>query len=163
MSGCLREPGGAYAAEPLATKEHRGVGPRRLEAEQGPASAPGAKEEGKTLPGEARDPSEGLPPSGISLAQRHGAGRVTAVSRLVAKRDAVFSTSKSSRSSRERHRTCRAVWLPAAGKGLLLRGPCGRSSARCPPVEQRKAAARLTWKESTFPQLFQSPILFTPC
>lgn len=53
-------------------KEHRGVGPRRLEAEQGPASAPGAKEDGKTLPGEARDPSEGLPPSGISRAQRHG-------------------------------------------------------------------------------------------
>lgn len=49
------------------------------------------------------------------------------------------------------------------GKGLPLWGPGGGSSARCPPAEGRKAPARLTWKGSTFPQLFQSPILFTPC
>lgn len=80
MSGWLCEPGAVYAAEPLGMKELRGLGPRRLEAEQGPASAPGAKEDGKTLPGEARAPSEEPPPSGISRARRHGAGRVTGLS-----------------------------------------------------------------------------------
>ena len=39
----------------------------------------------------------------------HDAGGVTEASGLVAKRDAVFSSYKSSRSNSERHRTCRAA------------------------------------------------------
>lgn len=53
--------------------------------------------------------------------------------------------------------------LRLPGRVCSSGGPGGGSSARCSSAEGRKAPSRLTWKASTFPQLFQSQIFFTPC
>lgn len=99
----------------------------------------------------------------IYRARWHGAGRMTEASRLAVKRGTMFSTSKSSGQTARGNTPAGLPDTRLQGRGCSFGGPPCGSSARCPPAEGRKAPASQTWKESTFPQLFQSPILFTLC